>query len=56
MITHTVVKNRTGPNTYAFKGKEVYISATAEIDGAHGLPRDAKSLENELQQVLHYVG
>ena len=56
MITHTVVKNKTGPKTFLLKEKEAYIVATSEIDGAHKLPRDTTSLKNELQQVLHEVG
>ena len=30
--------------------------ATAEIEGAHGLPRDTSTISDELQQVLHGVG
>ena len=28
----------------------------SEIDGTYGIPRDATSLANEIQQVLHGVG
>ena len=28
----------------------------SEIDGTYGIPRDATSLDNEIQQVLHGVG
>ena len=30
--------------------------ATAEIEGAHGLPRDTCTISDELQQVLYGVG
>ena len=60
MITLTVVKNIPGPKTYLIKDKEVYIVETSEMEVAHGLPRYAMSLTNELlltlQQVLRGVG
>ena len=55
VIMNTVVKNRPGPNFYLLKDKKSYILATSEMDGAHGLLRDATSLSNKLQQVLHGV-
>ena len=45
-----------GEKTYLLKGKEAYIVATSEIDGAHGLPRDMKTFTDKLQQVIHEVG
>ena len=30
--------------------------ATKEMGGEHGLPRDSRSLTNELQQVIHGIG
>ena len=50
MITHTVLQNRPGPKTYFLKYNEAHISETSEKDGAQGLPRDAMSLANALQQ------
>ena len=56
VITLTTVKNIPRPKTYLLKEKEAYILATSEIDGSHGILRDAASITNELQQVLHDVG
>ena len=38
------------------RDKEPYIVATAEIEGAHGLPRHEISIVNKLQKGLHIVG
>ena len=56
VITHIVFNNRPVPKTYLLKDEEAYTVATSGIDGAHGIPRDATSLTNELQQVIHGVG
>ena len=47
---------KNGRSTYHLKGKEAYIVATAEMEGAHGLLRDAISIANDIQQVIHCVG
>ena len=56
MIGLKLVKKKYGRETYLLEDQESYIVATSEIYGAHGLPRDARSLVNELQQVLYGVG
>ena len=56
VITHTIVNNRNGPKTCLLKDKEAYIVATSEIDGKHGLPRDAINVTNDLQRSLNDVG
>ena len=53
MIKLTTIKN--GRATYLLRDEEAYIVATAEMDGANGLPKDTNSLINELQQVLYCV-
>ena len=35
---------------------ESYIMAKAGIEGVYVIPRDATSIKNKLQQVLHLVG
>ena len=56
MITRTTVKNRLGRKPYIFKDEVAYIMASSEMEVAHELPRDATSLSNELQQVIHDLG
>ena len=56
MITHTLVRNITGPKTYLLKDEEAYIVEISEIDGTRLLPRDTTSPANKLQQVIHDVG
>ena len=36
--------------------KEAYIVVTETMYGAHGLPKDATNIINELQQVIHCIG
>ena len=53
--TEKIVKHELGHESYILKDKKEYIVATAEIEGAHGLPRDTNTISDELQQVLHGV-
>ena len=54
-ITENIFKQDLGDKYYFLRNKEVYIVAIAEIEGLHGLPRDATTISDELQQVLHGV-
>ena len=53
MIDKIVVNKKRRKETYLLKNEDVYIMATSEIDGAHGIPRYLQNFTNELQQVLH---
>ena len=56
MITENIIKQKFGHKSYLLKDKEAYIVATSEIDGKHGLPRDAINVTNDLQRSLNDVG
>ena len=55
-ITENIVKQELGHKYYLIKDKEAYIVETTEIEGANGLPRDTKTISDDLQQVLHVMG
>ena len=55
-ITENFVKQKLGQKSYLLKDKVEYIVATKEIEGSHGLPRDATTISDEPQQMLHGVG
>ena len=50
-----VVTKKRGNKIYLLKDEEAYIVATSEIYGAHELPRDIQTFNEELQQVLRDV-
>ena len=52
LIRFTKKKGRT---TNLLRDKAAYILELAEMDGAHGLPRDTYSLTYEMKQFIHCV-
>ena len=52
LIRFTKKKGRT---TNLLRDKAAYILELAEMDGAHGLPRDTDSLTYEMKQFIHCV-
>ena len=55
-MTENIVKQKLGQKSYLLKEEEVYIMASTETEGEHGIPRDDNTISDELQQVLHGVG
>ena len=53
LIRLTTKKN--GRTTNLLRDKAAYILELAEMDGAHGLPRDTDSLTYEMKQFIHCV-
>ena len=47
--------NKNGRTTNLLRDKAAYILELAEMDGAHGLPRDTDSLTYEMKQFIHFV-
>ena len=44
-----------GRTTNLLRDKAAYILELAEMDGAHGLPRDTDTLTYEMKQFIHFV-
>ena len=54
-ITENIVKQELGLKYYILRDEESYIMVTTEIEFSRGLTRDATTIYDELQKVLHGV-
>ena len=55
IIKISVQKIKVGRPTYLNRDEEALVVASAEIEGAHGLPIDVSTLGEELQLVIKSV-
>ena len=56
MITLIVIKNINEPKTHPLENEESYIVSTSEMEDSYELPRYARSLTNDIQEVLSCIG
>ena len=55
IINMSVQKIKIGRPTYLNSDKEALVVASAEIEGAHGMPVDVNKLGSELQLIIKVV-